>query len=1246
MRTLLLLILLGALAGVDAQDDAAQVEFFEKNVRPVLVDRCYSCHSAAAAKLKGGLRLDSLEGALKGGDSGPALVPGRPDKSPLVEAVTYKNVEFKMPPKGRLPEKQIADLIEWVRRGATWPKATVSSGAVKPTEFNLEQRKAEQWSWKPLHRTDPPAVKDASAVRRPLDRYLIAKLEEKGLPPAAPADPRTLLRRLSFDLVGLPPSPGDVEAFVADPSDAAYEKLVDRLLASPQYGETWGRHWLDLMRYAETRGHEYDYTLPNAHQYRNYVIRAFNADLPYSQLVLEHVAGDLLPEPRLNAAAGFNESVIATGWWYLGEWLHSPVDTRIDEMDRVSNQIDVFGKTFLGLTISCARCHDHKFDAISQKDFYALAGFLKSSSYRQVRFDTIEDEKRAGRELEALRGKKERTVVEAALRSARTGLEGLPDYLEAARDALSVCTGCAEDIVFDDFESGTYRNWTVEGTAFGKIPQTAETIAPYQGKINAGGKYFVNSHNVRQGEDMAAGDRHTGKLISKPFRIERDFISFLVGGGSNEEQTCIRLLVDGKVVATAAGRNSNLMTTQRWEVRAYREKQGRLEIVDAGSGGWGNIGVDDIVFTDGPMTTPGREKIASIAEARKLDPVRLTAWVGHLSKAAADPRELFHAYAAVAKGEPAAAVLAREQARAELASKALDGVDVIADFTKPGPVEWTQDGVTWRRLNAGDAGWGAESLAELLPYGALRADPVWQFLRPAPKTQEESSHRNWVDSGRLARTGTFTLTKPTIYSLVRGAGHAFVEMDAHRQINGPLHASTIASWKETELHWVAQSMRHYVSPDPSKPLHRAHVEYTPESPDFEVLMLVQGAAAPGNPFDCAPTFVLEGLRDAGSPRALAEAYARTLSSCGDWLLRHPALTGVAAPELAAHAGARAKIAAQVSAESRMSPGILAGPGADEYLLIRGNGATPKEIVPRRFLEAFGGGGGQDRLDLARRMIDPQVTPLVPRVMANRVWHHLFGRGLVPTVDDFGKMGLPTVHGDLLDYLALRFVDEGGSLKKLIREIVLSGAYRRSSVASMRALEVDAGNTLLQHREPRRISAEAVRDSMLAVSGRIDLTPAEKPVPIHLDGFQDGRGRPGDGPVDGAGQRSVYLAVHRNFISSMMLAFDFPQPFSAIGRRSVSNVPAQALILRNNPFVHEEAAFWAKRLAADAGPAERKIDGMFRAAFARPATPDEIAGSQQLMQDVAALKNLPSDSAEVWKELAHALFQAKEFIFIR
>src|SRR5579864_6880942 len=191
-----LLVFLGSLAGVEAQDDAASIEFFEKKIRPVLADRCYSCHSATAPKLKGGLRLDSLDLARKGGDSGPALVPGHPEKSPLIEAVTYKNVEFRMPPKGRLPEQQIADLTEWVRRGAAWPKGAISDGPNRPTEFNLEQRKAEHWSWKPLRRTEPPAVKNSLAARGPVDCFLLAKMEEKGLEPAAPADPRTLLRRL------------------------------------------------------------------------------------------------------------------------------------------------------------------------------------------------------------------------------------------------------------------------------------------------------------------------------------------------------------------------------------------------------------------------------------------------------------------------------------------------------------------------------------------------------------------------------------------------------------------------------------------------------------------------------------------------------------------------------------------------------------------------------------------------------------------------------------------------------------------------------------------------------------------------------------------------------------------------------------------------------------------------------------------------------------------------------------------
>src|SRR5262249_11829 len=233
----------------------------------------------------------------------------------------------------------------------------------------------------------------------PIDRFLLARLEKAKLRPAADADRRALVRRLSFDLVGLPPSSEDVKALADDTSEAALEKYVDKLLRSKAFGEKWARHWLDLVRYAESRGHEFDYTNPNAHQYRDYVIRALNADVPYDQFVIEHIAGDLLDRPRLHAAEGFNESVLGTGFWFLGEQLHSPVDSCEDKADRFDNMLDVFGKTFLGLTVACARCHDHKFDAISTKDYYALCGFLESSSYRLVPFDALEHNRRVAADL-------------------------------------------------------------------------------------------------------------------------------------------------------------------------------------------------------------------------------------------------------------------------------------------------------------------------------------------------------------------------------------------------------------------------------------------------------------------------------------------------------------------------------------------------------------------------------------------------------------------------------------------------------------------------------------------------------------------------------------------------------------------------------------------------------------------------------------------------------------------------------
>ncbi|HWC89282.1 MAG TPA: DUF1549 domain-containing protein, partial [Pirellulales bacterium] len=277
--------------GASAEVSSAEnLEFFEKQVRPLLAARCQECHSGAEPK--GNLRLASRGDLLTGGDTGPAVVPGDPKESLLVDAINYGDT-YQMPPKSKLPAAEIAVLTRWVELGAPWSTEQVETKAEKK-KFDLAQRRAEHWAWQPVRPTAPPAVADAAWPASAVDQFILARLEGAGLRPARAADKPTLLRRLHFDLVGLPPTPGELEAFMADKSPDAVEKVVDRLLASPRFGERWGRHWLDLVRYAETRGHEYDALIPNAWHYRDYVIRALNADVPYDQFLREHLAGDLV----------------------------------------------------------------------------------------------------------------------------------------------------------------------------------------------------------------------------------------------------------------------------------------------------------------------------------------------------------------------------------------------------------------------------------------------------------------------------------------------------------------------------------------------------------------------------------------------------------------------------------------------------------------------------------------------------------------------------------------------------------------------------------------------------------------------------------------------------------------------------------------------------------------------------------------------------------------------------------------
>ncbi len=1004
---------------------AADLEFFENEVRPRLAEHCYECHSIDSETIEGGLRLDSRRAILTGGDTQPAIVPGHPDESLLIDAIEYGDL-YEMPPKRKLPEATISVFREWVTRGAPWPQEEAESGPLKIENFDLQKRKAEHWAWTPLARPPLPVVHNSTWALQPLDQFVLAKLEANSLQPAAPAAAHELLRRAYFDLIGLPPPVEVVSEYCSHPTPQAFETIVDKLLDSPQYGERWARHWLDLMRYAETRGHEFDSITPNAWQYRDYVIRAFNADVPYDQFVTEHLAGDLLDPPRMNEEQQFNESIIATGFWYLGEWIHSPVDLRKDELDRFDNAIDVFGKTFLGLTVACARCHDHKFDAISQEDYYALAGFLQSSGYQQVRFETADHNRAVARQLDALRRNAGKQIAAKANELQLRSTQLSPLLLDVNQSEKSEVS---------DFQ------WD--------LPENAHVVLDY-------------------GKDQS------------PW------------------------LVDGPA------------------------------------------------FGDGPL--------------------RRGEWI------------------------PAA-----------------DGSRAVAEIVTRGHAKLRPE------------------LSELSLREGVEADPSSRM-----SDQNQQVVRDWENRpGRVLRTPTFELRGGRLYYLIRGGMHVQVVVDSHRLLRGPLHQNTLKSFDNKEQwHWVEHDLRAYMG-------HRVLVEFSPFGKHpLEIAMVVDGDRMPSLPPELDPSH----------PSSQLASKSQTLTRLNE-AAASPAVQAI----VTSYRQERAQLLQSLRKQSATAPAIWDGTSENERLLIRGNALTPGPPVERRLLTAIAGENqpavqkGSGRLQLAQQLLASE-NPLPARVMANRIWHHLTGRGIVPSVDNLGVLGQAPTHPELLDHLASRFIDNGWSVKALVREIMLSRTYQMSSREDPLARARDPDNRLLHRMPVRRLQSEVIRDSMLSLSHRLDLQPFGPSVPIHLTSFMQGRGRPEkSGPLDGDGRRSIYIAVRRNFLSPMMLTFDSPQPAGPVGKRTVSNVPAQALILLNDPFVMQQAERFAKQLLATEPLTQQRIERMYLEAFARLPDKTESSAAAHFLDlqrsEYSALDSEPDSQLKAWTDLCHVLFNLKEFTYL-
>ncbi len=1147
---------LGSPVSAQAPPAAGQAEFFETTIRPLLADNCHACHGARVDTPFGGLRLDSREGLLAGGDSGPAIVPGRPAESALVQRLHGR--PMLMPPTGPLADEDIAAVTRWVAMGAPWPEPAATAADANPPDpsapFDLPERRRTHWAWHPVQAAAPPGVDDETWPATPVDRFILAALDEAGLAPAPDADRAALIRRLSFDLRGLPPTPAEIARFAADGSPAAYAGLVDRYLASPHFGERWARHWMDLFRYSESHGSEGDPDIPFAWRYRDYLIRAFNDDVPYDRLIREHLAGDLLPDPRLDAAGRTNESMIGPANFRLVEHGFQPVDPWEDRVKWTDNQVDVASKAFLGLTVSCARCHDHKFDAISQKDYYSFFGTLYGARPTLRAIDS-------------------------------------PAVLETNRDALAALKSDIRGLLADA--------WSTAAESVG-----AELLA----MLDPGGE---------APDDEAADD-----------------------------------------VEAAAGDDAGLPAAER--AAAAAEEAARR---DAGSvlAAWRALaGVDPAGFPRAwsdlrahwDAEIAGRERFNAEHFEPKWDlsGPDYAETIGHgigRPEAPSRPGE----FAVERRGDRLLNGIYPGGAYTHLLSTRHPGVTQTPSF------KIDSDYVSFRVLG------GDLSFVQLIienysvPRGGI------YHLRYSPK-RDEMTWAQWDTAfwkGFTAYVEFATQDDATRFQLDpedsalrhrptrRGDGRSFIgagrivfhdEQRTPRETVVPVLSLLDGSAAGGATDPAADAA---ANPARDRPAGAANDPDAPGSRNDEPATLEELAALIGRRAGDAvaawrddrlteqqAVFLDELVRADLLPRSLEE------------------LVDLRAPV------AEYRLLERDVPVARRVPGVIDEAAPDQPLLVRGSHRNLGDVVPRGFLTAVDNRPypepGLVRLHLAEA-IAAADNPLTARVAVNRLWRHLFGYGIVRTVDNFGRLGDPPSHPALLDYLAAGFVDDGWSIKRLVRRLVLSRAYRMSSRASARAAEIDPSNRLLQHANLRRLDAEAIRDAMLSISGRFDPTLYGPSVPVHYAARRGlTEGDPDNGPVDGDGRRSIYQEIRRNAHNPFLEVFDLPKPATTRGQRDTTNVPAQSLALLNSPFVIGQAAEWGRRLAeGEAASVEGRIAHMFVKALARPPSAAERARVTDYLNAVAAERGVDRSlllyDPAVWQDVAHSLFNLKEFIFI-
>lgn len=1077
----------------------ADIEFFERRIRPLLVEHCYECHSAESQELQGGLRLDLQAGWQRGGESGqPAIVPFDPEASPVIRSVRHDSDVSAMPPgRPKLSTQAIADLTAWIQRGAADPRID----QFQPHDPSLAwetayRRRLQHWSLQPVVTTSPPSVHNENWVRTDVDRFILAKLEAASLQPAAEANRFTLLRRLSFALTGLPPDPQLASRFDLHTDPEAYDQLLDTLLASPHFGERWARHWMDVVHYSDTHGYEWDVPAKNAWRYRDYLVRAFNADLPYNRFVLEQIAGDLL-EPRVDPDLGINESMIGPMMLRLGERRHG--DNAAAEgvtQEAVANMIDTLGKAFLGTTLACAQCHDHKLEAIEQRDYYALSGMLMSTRFSARPVDSLDANRELLGRMKALKQTMRGEIGRIWLKATAP---------ESSGGALEILRSIQAD-------ANPANTFPASLAGFWK--------RSLQSPVEA--DEFLAQRDQR----MSANREH--------LTLVADFTGTPIHGSPDLEGW-------------------------RWE-------------------GWG---MHHGLVRDGEpvIADEGESVLQHLLPAGRFSHVFSPRLAGSLQSPQLDPLQSISLSIGMLAGKFASASF------------------VVDRALNPERMQFpSRPQFTWETVTAGnfDSLEGTVDQAPRQVYFELATKSLNNYFPPrvgygGVKEEEIEDERSWFGVTRIFQHPAGHPPQDELQRFVPLFGELAGESDWARRLVALLRAS-VERWVEDRC-----------TTEDVLLLNEA----------LQLNLLPNQSNGPG-------------MADSEVPRLLEEYRQlekqiqpdRTVGSAADW-----------------------------------------NEGQDSRIGIRGSYTELGDAVPRgqvRWLSELLSPGqlvpdvnSSRRLDWARQQVDPR-NPLTARVYVNRVWHYLFGAGLVRTPDDFGHLGETPTHPELLDYLADRFIQEGWSTKKLIRLLVRSAVWRQSSVAGPEAIQRDPENRLWHHLPMRRLEAETIRDSMLTVSQRLDLTIGGQPTEPHRMA-EDAQKRLFRGPLDGDGRRSLYIETTLMEPARFMALFNQPIPKQTVGRRDVTNVPDQALALLNDPFVIDQAKQWSQRLMLD-GSTElhQRVAHMVFSALGRPATAEDLS---RLLKLADRSHRHHGDSEElladplVWQDVAHAIFNLKEFIYV-